>query len=346
MIEFAIILIVLVILVAGGIELSIAAYNGHATSEASRAGVSDWISKNVHASGGLVYALGDHDDATQFSMPTCQTGTSDIYDDGLPADSITRGGSALYLYNPMPIDVTDCQGNDDNGTPGDVSDDLRARASVLVGGRADNSVIGLPRLNQKLYAQYRKACWDAGSSVWISCKPVADGGDFDASNAQHRILMKLPGRYDLTTPAVPQLGQLTWDETATQWNSLPDKPVFELTCYQGGGSQVACNDVGFCRSASVNTCGIRVKVGYRHVFDTFMPMVDWKRPVDAVAAHSLDDSWPAGVVGSELTLGNARKAFKDFIGCYEAEASLVYGNASGVYDSVGGYNHFNSFSCN
>ena len=150
MVEYAIILIVMTLLVAGGLELATAAYNGYATVEAAKAGRPFRVrSARMNGAGKYVLGdgtsdspgLGDHSDPSLFSRPACNADGS--YNNGLPADG------NIYLFNPLPLDITDCQGDDDNGTPADTADDISRLRALIYGA---DGYAGLPKLNQSIYS--------------------------------------------------------------------------------------------------------------------------------------------------------------------------------------------------
>lgn len=102
-------------------------------------------------------ALGDHA-SVDIQQPSCLVGNE--YDYGFPVDGVndryipeTGSGFAVYLFNPLPIDVASCQGADD-------SRGGRSRISILVGGYDDPNdpskfEPGLPKLNQAMYGMYK-----------------------------------------------------------------------------------------------------------------------------------------------------------------------------------------------
>jgi TadE-like protein len=203
LVEFAIILILLVLVVAGGAELAITAYGSSKVSDAAKAGATEWGQMISHARDpnhdGLNtdaqndVGLGDHAVAN-FASPSCggPDGAGNLtYDDGIPTDrylldkknrdnfqilvvalSLTK---SIYLFNPLPIDHESCFGTDPNR--GD-----RSRISILINGFglmyddkgtptvADDTpnplyVPGLPKVNQAMYSMYQQVCLNAGNEL-------------------------------------------------------------------------------------------------------------------------------------------------------------------------------------
>ncbi len=341
MVEYAILLVVMVLLIAGGLELAIAAYNGHATTQAARAGANEWMQRLAtlayyDSNGQPTFAdgrgLGDHDPASNpFTRPRCNTLTAaEPYDDGLPDDG------NVYLYNPLPIDITDCIGEDDV--------DGVSRITVLVSGRADGSYRGLPGLNQSIRSMYVKACRDEGASParFISC-----GREYNPANPDHRILLKLPGWLD---PA---------DDTVKLWNydgagNLKSEPVFALQCARYGSSDDEPCDTADTAHPDANrrpgdicwrdsgpdvvplACNVRVQYRYRHVFESLVLMGLEGAPEEVPPAdQELFDSGVAagGILGSEQrqvgstanpgSLGMKLKARKDFCSAYASASAIT-----------------------
>ncbi len=202
LIEFAIILILVVLVVAGGAELAITAYGSSKVSDAAKAGATEWgqfISHAKDPNATLVpsplnaatqndVGLGNHAIAN-FTSPRCVAlnGDSADYDDGIPDDPPGRyvvdkenhdnhtnaptppsipTGKLIYLFNPLPIDHESCFGTDPNR-------EGRSRISILINGYGfmyDNSgaanplyVPGLPKVNQAMYSMYQQVCLNGDS---------------------------------------------------------------------------------------------------------------------------------------------------------------------------------------
>jgi hypothetical protein len=330
MVEFAILVIVVTLLIAGGIELATAAFSGQRASEGSRAAVDEWLyavgSAGAYdddlgpmfeidnsplgadsALGAGRVGLGDH--AGIFARPSCDPADATAYDDGLPADSVTHPDgdqTAVYLFNPRPIDVTHCAGAD--GT-----DPNRTRLSVLIDR--------LPAVNRAVYSLYQRRCGDAAGNE-IACS--------DTANVVATYL-RLPGKLDLVEDTV-SLAMLDGDpESPTFQVPLPDSPrqVFEIECTEPGSDAFGPCDssalpAGVCW-ADPDTplaCDISVRVRYRNVFHALLqyPFVYWNDPLPAEALEQMDLG-PAGssigVVGSEVARGNVRRLQRSFLGCWE-----------------------------
>lgn len=187
LIEFAIILILVVLVVAGGAELAITAYGSSKVSDAAKAGTTEWGQMISHAKAATTptpqpdVGLGDHA-VGNFSSPSCVAlnGDSADYDDGIPpgrylldkknqdnyANPLFPNARLIYLFNPMPIDHESCFGTDPNR-------DNRSRISILVNGYglmylSDNTpnplyVPGLPKVNQAMYSMYQQVCLNGDS---------------------------------------------------------------------------------------------------------------------------------------------------------------------------------------
>ncbi len=357
MVEYAIILIVMTLLVAGGLELATAAYNGYATVEAAKAGATEWsgVLRSARMNGAGKYVLGDgtsdspglgdHSDPSLFSRPACNADGS--YNNGLPADG------NIYLFNPLPLDITDCQGDDDNGTPADTADDISRLRALIYGA---DGYAGLPKLNQSIYPQYELACLDEtiGSEAFIPC------ADFNPGNPSHRRLMRLPGWLDPSdSSSVSQLIEI--DENgnlqASHGPGEPDAQTFLLECRdQDGINQGVCDTMaepqevcwsGTAPNAFPLGCNVRVTYRYRNVFESLVTtfamgnspdnlpagVINYftDRPESAGEEYPTDT--PVGILGSEAAitkntgseggLAAKLKPRKDFSGCFETALSDV-----------------------
>ena len=356
MVEYAIILIVMTLLVAGGLELAIAAYNGHVTGEAAKAAATQWadILKSARMDGSGKYVLGDgtsaspglgdHSDPGAFSRPSCNADGS--YDNGLPDTN-------FYLFNPLPIDVTECQGDDDNGTPADTSDD-KSRLLALIYG--SDGYAGLPKLNQSIYSQYEASCLDetGGTEAFIPCS------DFNQANPSHRRLLRLPGWLDPSDSAsTSQLIEI--DETGSlQAGRGPGErgaQTFLLECMdQNGVDQGVCDSEAapqeICWSGTAPNavplgCNVRVTYRYRNVFESLVTTLAMSSAPDNLpagvinyftdrpegASEGYPSDAPVGIIGSEAMITSSTntkgdlaaklKPRKDFGGCFETSLSDI-----------------------
>lgn len=318
-VEFAVVLGVLLVLIAGGVELGSAYLGSSRASEAAKAGVEEWL----YATGGAgVYdntygasyeitaspfgenvGLGDHGTGA-FTRPTCGQNPGE-YDDGLPADAISKGGTAVYLFNPLPIDITQCVGTDASGP------DNRTRLSLLIEA--------LPPLNRALYSLYQMRCADTdGAEVGCSSDAVA------------QTYYRLPGRLDAVTDTVT-LAILDGDPaSATFQMPLPNSPLptFDLECAPGGSqafdlcdTTTAPADICWATDGSPLACEVRVRVRYRHIFYSILqyPFVWWNAPLppDALAQMDVGPDGVDGVLGGEVARGGVRFFQRTFQGCHE-----------------------------
>jgi len=358
MVEYAIIALVLILLIAGGVELALAAFSGQRTSSATEAGIDDWVyatgnagvyvlsvyPENECGSGSpYVYddncvnwaitdsphidetllgpppqaGLGDHSQA--FDRPACDPSDDTVYYDGLPADTVTDPvgtRTGVYLFNPRPIDLTDCVGPD--GT----NPEIRRRTALIE---------RLPALNRALYASYQDRCADAGGNE-VTC------GDDDAVSNY----LRLPGRLDPLTDTVG-VGVLDSDPGSPGFqlplDAMP-RPTFEIECAPGG-----TRDFGDCDSSGAEAdvcwrladgeplaCEVRVRVRYRYIFNAFLqfPFMYWQDPLPPEALDQLDlGPGGAGTTGSEVARGNIRRLQRTFLGCWETVTTGPTGGMMG-----------------
>ena len=330
MVEYAILLLVLVMLIAGGIEIALAAFGSQRASSSAQAGVEQW----VHAVGGAgVYAadptvgatfgiyaspvvdppapagLGDHDSLAAFTRPSCDSARGEPYDDGLPDDSVSRPtpGESIYLFNPKPIDITACTGQD-------ASETTRTRQSMLIDT--------LPPLNRALYTLYQTRCADANGAE-IDCT--------DTANVTQTYL-RLPGRLDADNDVV-RLGLLDSDpNSATFQMPTAEVSTFDMECAAAGTQAFQrCGDLvdatstaldAFCfEGGQAVACDVRIRVRYRYVFNSLLqfPFVWWNDPLPPEALAVLDNGpgGAQGVLGGEVGRGGVRLFQRTFQGCWE-----------------------------
>lgn len=307
LIEFAIILILVVLVVAGGAELAITAYGSSKVSDAAKAGATEWGQMISHAQTTLKpesvtdfqtdVGLGDHDPATNLGItqPSCDAATN-TYDDGLPAnryiydksstatnkDNYLDGGKFIFLFNPMVIDALSCQGTDP--TRGD-----RSRISILVSGYGKygdiDYVPGLPKLNQAMYSMYQRACLKNNS--------YANCNDFD------EILYIPPGKpclSDIPTeehcPTEVNNGETGFyffgsnnkaaEGSFAYSNDIPSfRPTFQIECLgspdgpyssnfmSGCDSSTSSSDICWDSPTSAIACDLKIHVRYRSIFESF-----------------------------------------------------------------------------
>lgn len=376
MIEFAIIGLLLILLIAGGVELGIAAFNSNRTSEGAKAGAAAWVngigSGNVYTacmlisssdpyyaddceniSAGSVYntygfalerlipedaniriGMGNHADISAFRRPSCNLDGS--YDDGLPEEN------QVYLYNPLPVDITECLGNDALELS---VGKTRSRVTVLFTGHSREvhetmpsdpmRFSGLPVIHQSIYSQYETVC--TSPDTYLPCTRYNPGDG-------HRKLMKLPGHLDPSDetamsalPKIVQIGNAFVLDPEIEPNP---KPTFNLLCRARtipesstafGACDTNVDPQDICWSAETGLpllCDAMVETRYRHTFESFVGMTMAEdtptamAPVVEDAAIFMQDQTP-GTLGSDLQLGNAPKPFRDFYGCYQTNATLL-----------------------
>lgn len=318
--------------------------------------------------------IGNHD-VVLMSKPSCDSSVPAdvVYSPGFYGENIDVDGDgfadgiphqdmngtdypAIYLFNPLPIDVATCQGSD--AARGDQS-----QLSILVGGYGNPSdlnesalyVKGLPKLNQAFYSQYTRICINS-SDEYVAC----GGADVDEE------VLKAPGKYCLSDvqndtidscPGInPDLintsGYYFWGKgneadpdngEQFQWiygdSDLPPfRPSFQLLC--NGDSHQTETIVGDdCTenfdnytddSARSNFYQVEVNVRYRSVFESFLAFGMQELQDDALLPYFYDPSnlraLNAGTVGVPIAgseLGPKQgalptvKPYKDFRGCYQ-----------------------------
>lgn len=227
LIEFAILMFVLVLLLAGGVELGAAGLSAYKVRDAADEGARQWarvVTTHGQADGatGVLYVrdsgspaganhgLGDHADPLAFDPPSADPLGNP--DPGLPPDADDPATPALdgdiYLFNPRPIDVTNCT----DGASG-----------ITDQGCVDRILAALPPIHTVLYSQYERRCLDAAGDA-VLCRGSTGGG----TAAQW--LLRLPGRFD---PAVGTVTLARLDE-----NDLPETPpswrTLQLQCVPPG----------------------------------------------------------------------------------------------------------------
>lgn len=376
MVEFAIIALLLILLIAGGVELGIAAFNSNRTAEGAKAASNQWMR---HLGSGAVYqelgsssvygfalnngGLGDHYNLSAFTRPSCNTDGS--YSAGLPNDT------DVFLYNPLPIDITECTGND-------TLEPSHGRISVLLTGHSNTFVgdplyhPGLPTIHQAIYSQYERVCVDITLNTYFDCS------NFNASNPDHRKLLKLPGvladgdglNIGPTNPdSISRLAKIVHDTDSDQFildeadpdNNVRLYPTFHIKCSTAatddfGGpsdteencdSQSAPGEVCWFDEDTALACNVQVTTRYRHTFETFigMTMAEGNEPamtqVQSSATGFFDyQGSAAGTLGNGLQLGNAPKPYRDFLGCHHTSV-LTASSPLGPYLA-----NFNTISCN
>ncbi len=368
MVEYAILLVLLVTLVIGGIELAIAAYTGHSTGRAASAAVGEWLGRalrfsKVDASGnqvidnvasGGIAGLGDHD-PTRFVNAACVVGAGGLgYDDGLPADSVSKGGDRLYLYNPLPLEVTACIGQTDADCA--VAGTTRTAEAALIEGNTDcgGTYAGLPRMHAAMRPLYRKECTTAGLAVKDCTRLDLAAGD--------RVFLRLPGgvhgggdpRLETYLAMTDAGGGILHDGGGNPVT----RPALALHCDAPGstsgfpGKEAAGNCVSACYVGGTYpagpaaglglACNVRVLLRTRHIFESFLLMDSWKSPVPVGDRAVLDNPFDAsgqpvkGIIGAELTRGFVRKTWKTFQGCAHSEAYFNATVATGSPSFAGG----------
>lgn len=467
MIEYAILLTVMVTLIAGGVELGLAAFNSNRTSEGAKAGSALWIKNGLnfavasstsgvnlvhdgttynnlafldhvtgpiggryhqadYASGtGESWGVGDHSwtqddainpvDTTQFYNPTChQDGftPADIFNDhssGLPDDaapedlqhskldpaSVSYDASAqrVYLFNPLPIDITECvEDLDDTDNFHPYSEFLEGRTYEATGTPnppetyvSDNGVRYveefLPPVNRALLSLYVKECTDSIGDIIDCTKAVPASGD--------KVYLRLPGGRHVNNNArqMTQLGIFEegpdeyaistsrgQEDSSGTITGLLDS--FRMHCRLPGvlnefpeptapdNCRSLCygepDRLGDTDTAADNyddygpalPCDVRVIVRYRHIFESLVMMMQWKKPLAPNSRQYTDSPFDSsgnllrGVIGTEINRWENEtvlKAQRTFRGCYETSSVISKTFESGV---LSGGNSIESLACN
>ncbi|MDP8566394.1 hypothetical protein [Methylophilus aquaticus] len=311
-------------------------------------------------------AIGAHDDAG-FSMPQC---TETGYDEGFPDDRYigreyydnlgnkrfySNGGSKVYLFNPLPINVQSCTGNDANR--GNLS-----RLSILIYGYtkpkeqiASTSAedakddfeditngfrAGLPKANQAMYSLYKKD---------INTGNLIPPGKLCASTED---CPNMPST-DLLEDSVGPTGYYRWaraSDTSLRFKySISDvddeinngfRPTFQIDCQSAPNPKGTANGMNGnfndpdCQSGHSK---VRIHTRYRKLFEGFLTFglqeLDVPDGDEQNALALFYNPKEVGVTGSKNLVGSVDseigplgrnglptvKQFKDFRGCYEVD---------------------------
>lgn len=263
------------------------------------------------------YGLGDHQDPANFTRATC-TGAGDYGlgeqypariadkndDDGDgKVDPIYHITGDVYLFNPKPLDITDCD------TAGNLT--------------LDDFVKGLPKVNQAIYPLYERH--------------VVKNGELGCTQAQC-ILLMLPGRLDaddtvklvdlsIGTPYIDVDGKKKAPASATAI------PAIKLECANAGTEDFnnLCgtpDDDGKCwLGGSRQACEIKIEVRYKFVFESFVTMFMGNSTDASIEQLVVDDPslFDNADAGNDGNIGKDIKAFgselkpqKRFLGCHQS----------------------------
>lgn len=298
--------------------------------------------------------LADHSDVTNITEASCN---GNVISYGLPNrypyhDEDDNGAFELnqtedrviYLFHPLPINITNCTGDQINTL-------VNGKGSFVdADGDGDDDdgdfVPGLPKLNQAMYSLYTRVCVNANNE-YVSCN-----GQNVAST-----LLKPPGKICFAN------GGANADTCATQpdqvtgfyrWakgsdsnekfvyavNNVNDelsqgfRPTFQLDCSaQPNVKGEVDGDFGVVSDTNCqsNPSKVRIHTRYRSVFEGFLTFglqeLDSNNAMQLfynpnnVGAGGTDI---VGIAGSEIgPIGtNGRGTFKphkDFRGCYEVD---------------------------
>lgn len=235
LIEFAIIAMLLILLVAGGVELFNAAVGGQRVRAAAEAAAEQWRAVvGAHgravlglpaasgadiglpyglaaaaSSGAAEHGLGDHD-FLAFGAPGCEEvvdGFCVAPAHGLPEPADRPDTPELegdvYLFNPVPIDVTACV-PEGRRVPAHeacvrrIFEGCAAASSPGAQGCLDDHP-GLPPLNRALFGLYQLHCIDENGSFNPddARRPIACPEKAGAATEHVRWVLRLPGKHFL-----------------------------------------------------------------------------------------------------------------------------------------------------
>lgn len=304
MVEFAIIIVVLVMLVAGGAELALAVLNSQRTTEGARAGANAWLemggnlvygtgpsdstdlvgvggaipngvyglggSEIFHAEGDHdVFGLGDHDTPGNFMRPTCGTPDTGFNHAGLPSDA-DEAPDATHRLADVNGDVYLF-----NPRPIDVTYCGQAGSLEL-----QQLVDRLPPVNRAMYSLYERHVVDAGEE---GCGAPLN---YSTPLGGKCTLLLLPGRWDAVDD-VTRLAYLDIDPV-TEQATLRDMtgecgdvtcPAFQLQCAEQGGnpqdplscdSRASPNGVCWADPVTRLPCEVRVITRFQNVFESLV----------------------------------------------------------------------------
>lgn len=248
--------------------------------------------------------LGDHNPAN-FLRPFCNplgaTATANDYNNGLPDTT------SIYLFNPLPINITNCTGDDPFRQN-------RSRISILVGGYTNDAnpalnIEGLPALNQAIYSQYTKVCVvenagqitiatatgptggttlvgldrcsGNGRAIWL--KPpgkmcgAAGGGEVCPDATGNPVdLNSATGYYFFGVGNTSGRGQFSWTNNNT--NTLANiantfRPTFQIVCGDLSNNAHQSGQVdtdGDCAASGNGSFALEVHTRYRSIFESFL----------------------------------------------------------------------------
>jgi len=274
--------------------------------------------------------LGDHSNPGNFNHPNCDGAE---YDNGLPDET------SIYLFNPLPIDVSNCDGS------------AGKKIGELVSGT--DTYEGLPKLNQALYSQYTKVCVDNAAGV-ITIQRL----DGCLANG-YKLWLKPPGKMcgsgtAAGTEYCPTEGDLKGatgfyffgdsNDSGENLKYIPSsagneqfRPAFQLVCngadYRDSGFDASgeCNNLVTAGTGSVP---LQVQTRYRSIFESFLTFGLQELPDDYLSllpyfynpnnVGVAGTNQLVGTAGSEIgPIGSSKnptvKRFRDFRGCYQVD---------------------------
>lgn len=314
-------------------------------------------------------SIGAHDDAG-FSMPQC---TETGYDDGFPTDRYigreyydsagnkrfyTNGGSRVYLFNPLPINVQSCTGIDANR--GNLS-----RLSILIYGYtkpkeqiastsaedAEDDFTdvtngfqpGLPKVNQAMYSLYKRDI-NTGNlippgklcSSTAACPNMPSTGLIDAVNGFGPTGFYRWARASDTNLRFKYSISNVDDELNNGF-----RPTFQIDC-QSAPNPAGKDDSNMNGNINDTDCQsvhskVRIHTRYRKLFEGFLTFglqeLDVPAGDEQEALALFYNPKEVGVTGSKNLVGSVDseigpigrnglptvKQFKDFRGCYEVD---------------------------
>lgn len=377
MVEFAVILIVLVMLVAGGAELALAGLNSSRTTEGAKAGAGAWLemggnltygtgpsdgSDLVGASGAIpngvyglggseifhdegdhdVFGLGDHDTPGSFMRPTCGTPDTGFNHAGLPSDA----DDAPDATHPLAYVTGDVYLF--NPKPIDVTYCGQGGVNLALKALIER----LPPVNRAMYSLYERHVVSEGEE---GCGAPLN---YSTPLGGKCTLLMLPGRWD-SADDITRLAYLDID-SVTEQATLRDMtaecgdttcPVFQLQCAPQGGnpqdslscdSRASPGDV--CWESATNQrlpCEVRVVMRFQNVFESLVLLGMGTADSSGNGAH-VDEGGADFQSLDQEDAGNDGNLGKEVVALGSQRKLKPQKKFKGCYQTVGGGNDFNS----
>lgn len=356
LIEFAIVLFVALVVIAGGIELGAASLNSYVLRQATDAGAQSWVGRYCARGGNYYLARSDGRCVSDVAMQLCALPgdadpyylvsenpdcgnpvTGHVFDTSVVNDPATAG--AVRPSCTPPVAGGECTEPDD-GLPDfdpqnptwypythraiDISGCVSATGSINYSNCVNRifegfgAYPGLPAANRALYSLYQLRCYD-GSDGEVACITAAAGG------SAVTWLLRLPGRFDPATDDLT-LANVCFDDGC----SVPVADTHQLDAITPTWPVFALEDAG----------AVRFRIRYRHQFYAIMGGGFYNDgssvPLDAAVVAELDlGIQNRGGLGAEVTTaGDApsyfRVPWKTFAACGEVSNAGLSGRERAI----------------